>query len=168
MRLLKTYTAIGLAALLFPAAAFAADFSVKLSGGWNGKKVPAGQHCKLFGGNGKTPPMKVSGLPKGTQWLYVEYNDRSYAPLSKNGGHGIIGYPVKGASASLPAVPGMTKSLPGGAKVVKRARSSGKYASAGYLPPCSGGRGNQYFADVKAIDAGGKLLGQARVELGRY
>ncbi|WP_205470728.1 hypothetical protein [Breoghania sp. L-A4] len=119
----------------------------------------------MFGGNGKTPPMKVSGLPKGTEWIHAEFNERSYKPLSRNGGHGVIGYPVKGNAANLPA---NSTSLPGGAKVIKAARASGKYASRGYLPPCSGGRGNQYFADLKAVGKGGKVLGQARVELGRY
>lgn len=164
----KRISIIAATTILLSFSANAADFKAKLSGGWDGRKVPSGQHCRLFGGKGKTPPMKVTGLPAGTEWLYVEYNDASYGPLSKNGGHGIIGYPVKGTSASLKAVPGMTASLPGGAKVVKRARSSGKYASAGYLPPCSGGRGNKYFADVKAIGKGGKTLAKTRVELGKY
>lgn len=32
-----------------------AEMSVKLGGGWDGKKVPAGQQCSLHGGNGSTP-----------------------------------------------------------------------------------------------------------------
>lgn len=57
-----------------------AEMSVKLGGGWDGKKVPTGQHCKLHGGNGSTPPMKATNLPKGTAWVHVEYNDRDYQP----------------------------------------------------------------------------------------
>lgn len=149
-------------------AASAADFSVKLLAPWDGKKVPTGQECKIDGGNGATPPMKLSGLPKGTAWVLVEYNDLSYQPLSKNGGHGSIGYPVNSANPKLPAVPGMTAQLPNGIKVVKKARSSGRYASKGYLPPCSGGRGNKYSADVKAISADNKVLGVVKVSLGKY
>ena len=78
-----------------------AEMSVQLGGGWDGKKVPAGQQCSLHGGKGSTPLMKVTNLPKATAWGYVEYNDRDYQPLSYKGGHGVIGYPVKGGSADL-------------------------------------------------------------------
>jgi hypothetical protein len=52
--------------------------------------------------------------------------------------------------------------------VISAARGTGKYASKGYMPPCSGGRGNRYFAIVKAISSGGKVLEKQRVEIGRY
>ena len=145
-----------------------ADMKVTLKGGWNGKSVPKGQHCKLDGGNGATPPMKVSGLPKGTTWVHAEYNDKDYQPLSTKGGHGVIGYPVSGNSADIYAVPGLKGSLPGKAKVIKKARGTGKYASAGYMPPCSGGNGHRYFVDIKAIGTNGKVLEKKRVQIGRY
>ena len=145
-----------------------AEMSVKLGGGWDGKKVPAGQHCGLHGGNGSTPPMKVTNLPKGTAWVYVEYNDRDYQPLSYKGGHGVVGYPVTGSSANLYSVQGMKPKLKGKAKVISKARSTGQYASQGYLPQCSGGRNNRYFAVVKALDFGGKVLEKTNVEIGRY
>lgn len=148
--------------------AFAADFKVKLTGGWNGKTVPAGQHCRLHGGKGKTPPMTISGLPEGTEWVLVEYNDRDYKPLSKKGGHGSIGYPVSGTSVKLPAVAARSNKLPNGIFVHKKARSKGDYASKGYLPPCSGGKGNRYFADVHAMQGKKKKLGSVRVEMGKY
>lgn len=161
-------TSLTLCALSFMATSAYADMSVKLAGGWDGKKIPQGQQCKLFGGKGATPPMKVTGLPSGTQWIHVEFNDRDYRPLSKNGGHGVIGYPISGNSADLYSVPGLSGKLPGRAVVVSAAKSSGDYASAGYLPPCSGGKGNRYFAVVKAISSGGKILEKQRVDLGRY
>ena len=145
-----------------------AEMSVKLGGGWDGKKVPAGQQCSLHGGKGSTPPMKVTNLPKATAWVYVEYNDRDYQPLSYKGGHGVIGYPVKAGSADLYAVAGMTAKLKGNAKVISKARATGQYVSQGYLPPCSGGRNNRYFAVVKAVDASGKVLEKTNVEIGRY
>lgn len=158
-------SAIGLC--LVPSLASAA-MTVTLEAPWDGKKIPAGQHCPLFGGKGGTPPMAISGLPKGTAWVVVAFNDRDYAPLSRNGGHGTIGFPVKGTSAKLPAVPGMTDKLPGGARVLAKAKSTGEYASAGYLPPCSGGRGNRYHAEVSATGADGKVIETVRVEIGRY
>ncbi len=145
-----------------------AEMQVRLLPPWGGANVPAGQQCTLFGGNGATPPMRITNLPAGTAEIVVQYNDLSYRPLSKNGGHGTIGYRVSGSSASLPAVPGMTKNLPDGVRVVRRARSSGRYASPGYLPPCSGGKGNTYAATILAKSASGKTLEKITIPIGRY
>ena len=156
-----------IAVVVSSSAAFA-EMQVALGAPWDGKRVPKGQHCTLHGGQGATPPMRVSAIPAGTVMLAVEYNDKSYAPLSSKGGHGVIGYPVKGNTADLPAVPGMTDKLPAGIRVISKARSTGQYASPGYLPPCSGGRGNDYRADVKAVGADGKVIEKVTVRLGRY
>ena len=152
-------------ALTVPAAA---EMSVALKAPWDGQKVPTGQQCVLFGGKGATPPMMIKGLPAGTAAVVVEFNDKSYPPLSTNGGHGAIGFKVSGKTANLPAVPGMTNKVPKGSYVVHAARSSGEYASKGYLPPCSGGRGNRYEAVVKALGADGKLLEKVSISIGRY
>jgi len=152
---------------LLPAAALA-EMTVTLGAPWDGKRVPKGQQCPKFGGAGATPPMTVTGLPAGTAMVVLSFNDKNYPPLSRNGGHGQIGFPVKGSSADLPAVPGMTKRLPGGARVLAPAKSTGAYASPGYLPPCSGGRGNRYVVDVIAVDAAGKPLEKQTVDIGRY
>jgi hypothetical protein len=145
-----------------------AEMQIALGAPWDGKRIPKGQHCSLQGGKGATPPMRITGLPAGTAMVVVEYNDKSYAPLSSKGGHGIIGFPVKGSSADLPSVPGMTDRFQGGIRLIAKARSTGKYASDGYLPPCSGGRGNDYRADVKAIGQNGAVLEKVTVKLGRY
>ncbi len=146
----------------------AAKMTVTLGAPWDGKRVPRGQQCQLHGGKGATPPMVVAGLPRGTASVVVAFNDLSFGPLSRNGGHGTIGFPVRGTTANLPAVPGMTARLPGTAVVVAKALSSGQYASPGYLPPCSGGQNNRYVADVSAVGADGKVLETLRVEIGRY
>lgn len=146
----------------------AAEIKVQLQAPWTGDKIPAGQQCKMHGGNGATPPMKVSGLPAGTVAVLVEYDDKSFQPLSSRGGHGTLLYPVSGASATLPSVPGMTDKLPGGVRVHKKARSTGQYGSKGYLPPCSGGRGNRYTATLYAIGADGKKGEKTQITIGRY
>lgn len=156
-------TALALLATALPLTAEAA-MTVKLGAPWDGKTVPRGQQCSMHGGKGTTPPMAVAGLPKGTAGIVVYYNDLNSPPLSKNGGHGILSFPAKGASATLPAVPGGTKSMPAGVTLVKGARE----LSSGYLPPCSGGRGHRYVADVVAVGADGKALETLRVDLGRY
>lgn len=159
------------AALVLTASPVWADgLAVTLGGGWDGVKIPSGQQCTLDGGNGATPPMTVSGLPDGTARVTVAFNDRDYPPLSSNGGHGVIAFPVTpvSGSADIPAVPGLSSSLPGGAEVVSAARSSGDYASPGYLPPCSGGDRHAYWATVTAVAADGAALSSTTVELGRW
>ena len=142
---------------------------------WDGKAVPKGQQCSKFSGAGGTPALIVDGVPEGANAIIVEFNDRSYAPLSANGGHGKIGFWVKGGgAATLASVPGEKSELPEGSFLEARNRATGSFARPGYLPPCSGGKGNAYFAEVKAVYKGkteaekGKLLAVGAIELGRY
>lgn len=146
----------------------AGAMEVTLGAPWDGKTVPPGQQCRLDGGKGATPPLTVKGLPKGTAMVVLSFDDQDYPPLSTRGGHGQIGFPVTGPSASLPAVPGMAARLPGGAKVVAKARGTGEYASPGYLPPCSGGKGHRYTVEVIAVGADGQRLQAVKLGLGRY
>jgi hypothetical protein len=164
------FAALGLAALALPAAAQSTLTIAFADPSWTGDKIPAGQHCRLLGGDGSTPALEVSGLPEGTAQVNVEFNDESYRPLSTDGGHGIIGFtvtPTDGA-ATLPSVPGYSTDLPEGAFVVAKARTRAPYDSVGYLPPCSGGQGNTYSADVKALSADGTEVGNGYIVLGKY
>ncbi|WP_233270334.1 YbhB/YbcL family Raf kinase inhibitor-like protein [Chachezhania sediminis] len=164
----QAFTGLLAAAILSSTIALA-DMAVQLLPPWDGKTVPPGQQCTEFGGNGGTPPMKVTGIPAGAKWLIGYFNDKDYSPLSKNGGHGTIGWPVKGTTMELKPVPGMTDKLPGGAVVIKPTRAKGKFISPGYLPPCSGGRKNRYAVDLVAVDSAGKALAQVKnVMIGRY
>ncbi len=163
------------ALVLLAGAAAAAELKVSFADpAWDGKKVPKGQHCSKFGGKGATPPLMVEHIPDGANAIIVEFNDDSYQPLSYDGGHGKIGFWLKPGvtSASLPSVPGETKKMPEGAFLEKRNRATGAYKQPGYLPPCSGGRRNKYFADVLAVHkAEGEkpeVLAKARIKLGRY
>ena len=142
---------------------------------WDGKMIPKGQQCTKFSGKGATPALNVDGIPADANAIVVEFNDRSYQPLSWDGGHGKIGFWIKegSTSASLPSVPGETKDLPEGVFVEKRNRATGEYARPGYLPPCSGGRGNKYFAEVKAVKKvegkkKSKVLAKTKIQLGKY
>lgn len=140
---------------------------------WDGKHVPSGQQCSMYGGKGSTPRIKVENVPTGANAIIVEFNDQSYGPLSSDGGHGKIGFKHGGgATATLPAVPGGTRELPAGTFLEADNRAGGSYG-VGYLPPCSGGRGNSYFADVKAVykadkPEDNKLLATGRFQLGNY
>ncbi|PIE45170.1 MAG: hypothetical protein CSA45_03825 [Gammaproteobacteria bacterium] len=146
---------------------------VEFSGGrWNGKTIPKGQQCRRYGGKGNTPPLTVIGVPKAANAIIVEYNDLSYSKLSSNGGHGKIGYWIEGDErVNIPAIRGETKALTGKSFLEANNRSG---IADGYLPPCSGGRGNTYEAVVKAVykptdsEEKGKLLGMGRIILGKY
>lgn len=136
---------------------------------WTGDKVPEDQWCPLQGGHGATPALTVSGLPDGTASINVAFNDESYQPMNE-GGHGILNFKVMaGATATLPSVPGnTTEGFPEGASVATASRGTGEYASPGYLPPCSGGRGNTYSATLTALDSSGTVLGEGKITLGTY
>ncbi len=140
---------------------------------WTGDRIPDGQHCKKFGGEGATPPLKVSGIPAQANAIVVEFNDRSYQPLSSGGGHGKIGFVIEPGvgEAVLPAVPGGTKTMPEGAWLEKKNRATGAWSSPGYLPPCSGGRGNVYEAKVFAVVRDGDdydKIAEGKIRLGKY
>ena len=157
--------------------ALSADLSVTFAdAAWNGKRIPSGQHCKKFGGNGSTPPLSVSGIPSQANAIIVEFNDKSYNTLSYDGGHGKVGFLIQeGTSeATLNPVPGGTKELPEGTWLVAKNRARGDWTSDGYLPPCSGGKGNKYTAEVLAvvIDPESKkikdTLAKGKITLGKY
>jgi len=120
---------------------------------WDGKRIPKGQQCKKFGGSGATPPLHVSDIPPEANAIVIEFNDLDYRPLRRNGAHGIMGFEIEPGVGSvvLPAVPGGTNDMPTGVWLVKKNRAKGGFATAGYLPPCSGGRGNKYQAEVYAV-----------------
>jgi hypothetical protein len=142
---------------------------------WTGRAIPSGQQCTQFGGKGASPAIRVKNIPPGTTDVVVEFNDRDFQPLSFDGGHGKIrvAVPAGAPEVVVPSVPGETSSLPPG--VVKEAGHRASFSPGTvYLPPCSGGRGHLYFADVKAVarpaapSEAGKLLGTGRITLGRY
>jgi hypothetical protein len=158
-------------ALIFAAPAFAQSaLTLQFADpAWDGVTVPAGQQCKLQGGEGATPELDVSGIPAGTTTINLAFNDETYQPMN-DGGHGIIAFAVTptGDVATLPSIPGNSEDLPDGASVATASRGTGEYASPGYLPPCSGGQGNSYSATATALDASGKELATGKIELGKY
>lgn len=167
----KPVLAGALMALLACAPAVAQDaFGVSFADpAWDGVTVPEGQHCSLQGGMGATPALEVTGLPEGTTQINVAFNDETYQPMNE-GGHGTLGFAVEAGatSASLPSVPGETEDLPEGVTLVAANRTSGDFLRPGYMPPCSGGRGNTYSADVSAVGEDGSELATTRITLGTY
>ncbi|MEJ2059934.1 MAG: hypothetical protein P8Y64_05535 [Gammaproteobacteria bacterium] len=141
---------------------------------WDGKTIPPGQQCHRFGGEASTPRLKVSDIPQGTQALVLAFSDRDYPPMN-HGGHGQIGYrlPTRVKQTIVPSVPGHTFTLPPGFFLIK-AHANPKWDKPGaYMPPCSGGKGHEYYVTVQAVTLNAygkpdKVLGQTVVEMGRY
>jgi hypothetical protein len=167
--------AAGLFLVPLPSPASAGELAVAFADpAWTGERVPEGQQCSRYGGHGKTPALRVSGIPVGADAIILEFNDETYKPMDR-GGHGIIGFRIALREAVLlPSVAGETNELPEGVFVVAPhlANKPGYSPGTAYLPPCSGGKGNTYTATVKAVrtHAGGRreTLAAIRLVLGTY
>ncbi len=141
---------------------------------WNGVKVPPNQQCNRFGGAAETPRLAISNIPADANAVIMEYSDRDAAHMD-NGGHGKIGYkiPAKAKNVTVPTVKGHTFDLPADFFVVAPHASPSWDTAGAYMPPCSGGRGNRYYATVKAVYEAPEgeqslLLGKGKIELGKY
>lgn len=119
---------------------------------WTGGKIPGGQQCNKFGGNGATPALQVGNISAQADAIVVEYSDRDSRKMDR-GGHGKIGYRIDSGTSSVtvPSVPGHTFELPEGFFIVAPHRNPAWDKAGAYMPPCSGGKGNRYYATVKAV-----------------
>lgn len=142
---------------------------------WDGKKIPQGQQCRKFGGKGSTPPLVVSNIPKQANAIIMEYSDRDWPPMN-NGGHGIIGFNIAPGTkeTKIPPLPGHSYDLPKGFFLVAEHMGPAWDKAGAYMPPCSGGRGNEFYVVVKAVrlakpgDKSGKVLAMGELVLGVY
>ena len=139
---------------------------------WIGGTVPSAEVCKRFNTRpGNAPSIRVSGLPAATASIELSFDDTSAGGFFDNGGHGIIHYKLPNAGASevlIPSFPGQTNKLPPGFSVKRNFTSQAWDNGLGYLPPCSGGRGNTYTVDIRALDAQGARIAETSLTLGRY
>ncbi len=167
-----THVALALLAILtlVVGGAHAADLALALADAkWDGKVIPDGMQCAKYGGaSAASPAIRAGTIPAGTVRLVLEFDDEDYAPLSSDGGHGKFAYAVAAGAAEVvvPSIPqGITGGFPPGVSMLASNRSQ---IAAGYLPPCSGGRGHRYSVTVRAMSAAGKTLAKSDLALGRY
>lgn len=152
------------------ASPLAAEMTATLSAPWDGITVPADQVCAYRGGAAPmTPEVALDGVPMGTTRVVVRYNDYSY-PGFDQGGHGILGFAATAGAMVLPSVPAETADLPEGIEQIRMPLAPRPYSrtGAGYLPPCSGGRGHLYGMEITAEDAEGTALEVIRLDMGTY
>lgn len=161
---MKKFSFGSLLFLLLPTISSAGELEISFNGkGWDGVKIPSNEICRQYGGNGSTPPLKISKIPKGTDKIQTEYNAVDYAKLA-NGGHGIFQFEHNGSQqASLKSIQGETNEMPKGVTMI----SSNRWSGYGYLPPCSGGAGSRYSVTIKAMK-GTDVLDQSTVVIGKY
>ena len=158
------------AAMASPASSMEVSFA---DTAWDGKTVPAGQQCQKFGGKTPgTPKFKIAQIPSGTTEIVFEYSDRDYAPID-NGGHGIVAYKLsdKATDVVVPSVPGHTFDLSSPFTGVKAHQGPGWDKAGAYMPPCSGGKGNNYYVTIKAVSAKGsekQVLAEKVIEMGKF
>jgi hypothetical protein len=138
---------------------------------WIEKDIPKGENCKYFKGNGNTPRIQVNNIPNGANAIIVEFSDKTYTPMD-NGGHGKIGIWTNGKSSiTIPSVAGETKNMPDNMFIEKMHKGLKRGKAGAYLPPCSGGKGNTYYATIKAVSKTNdntKVLGGESLVLGIY
>lgn len=157
-------------ALIMPTTVIAADFAAKISDpSWNGKQVPKGQQCNRFGGKAMSPSLSVSGIPSNADVLILAFDDRSYGPMN-NGGHGQVIYNIKKGSehVEVPSIAPHTFELPAGFALLTAHKAPSWDTAGAYMPPCSGGQGNEYVVVVKAATTNGDVIAKVDVPMGKY
>ena len=164
---------VSLCLLVLPAPLTAADLEVSfVDPAWNGEEVPEGEQCQKFGGQGRSPELRVRNIPAQADLLTLDFDDQSYAAMD-NGGHGRIGYQIEPGvlEVVIPRVDGHTMELPENFLVIEAHRAPTWDKAGAYLPPCSGGSGNAYHITVRAVhQMGGEqhVLAETGIAMGKY
>lgn len=141
--------------------------------GWDGETIPDGQQCQRHGGiMPSTPEIRVRNLPDQVNLLIAEYSDRDYEPMN-HGGHGRMAFTVTPNQplVKLPKVRGHTFQMPKGSLILEAHRNPKHDKAGAYMPPCSGGKGHEYYVTLKAVHFDGENVesfGEQVLELGTY
>jgi len=150
------------------AADFSATFVNKI---WNKVEVPKSEVCSNYNTRpGKTPTIALTNIPTGASKIILAFSDETFAGM-RDGGHGVIAYkiPKKTLNITVPSIKGETFDIPKNFSIVTGHRG-GKFGKTegAYLAPCSGGKGNTYSVEIKAVDNANKTLGTTSLTLGKF
>jgi hypothetical protein len=141
--------------------------------GWDGKTIPDGQQCQRFGGiMPATPEIRIRNLPDDVNLIIAEYSDRDYKPMN-HGGHGRMAFAITPDQhlIKLPRVDGHSFHMPKGSFILAPHRNPEHDKAGAYMPPCSGGKGHEYYVTLKAVHFDGENVesfGKQVLELGKY
>ena len=148
----------------------AAELNVQFANNaWDGIKIPEGQQCQKFGGNHPaTPELIVTGIPAGSSGILLEYSDRDSQRMN-NGGHGRMRFNINSAvtKVKIPSVLGHTFAIPPAFTMIEEHRGDGWDKAGAYMPPCSGGKGHEYYLTIKTVK-GDKVTAETMIEMGKY
>lgn len=144
-----------------------------LDAGWDGLEIPFQGRCGDCGGGGRSPTLRIGGLPAEANEVVVEFNDLRIKDLATNGGHGTLAVGTGGKdSVLLPSVREETMKLPQGVRCVRKHRCVFYgHKEGAFKAPCGCGQGNEYVAKVMAVHREGekiKVLAQKEVPLGVF
>jgi phosphatidylethanolamine-binding protein (PEBP) family uncharacterized protein len=129
---------------------------------WNGKRIPVALQCVKRGGINpvRSPELKVSGAPAGTQKLVVFFND----PHAINN-HGLFSYESTAADGvyTVPAIRSGNAKLPAGMELFQ----GGSTWGAGYNAPCPQQPMQHNFkVTVYALSDAGVVLAKGEADMG--
>ena len=159
----------GVVTILIYFSAFAAeDHKIEfVDSMWDGKTIPDEQQCpsKGDGVNPHTPKLKITNLPKGTNYLLMVITDEDYG---QSGDHGIFRLKIPSGATEIifPRIYQLKEEMPPGVTIEKGNRWV--MGVGHYLSPCSGGRNHNYYSDIVAYGEGDKKLGENYIDWGRY
>lgn len=72
---------------------------------WDGREIPVDGRCRQCGGRGRSPALRIGGLPAAANDVIVEFNDLRIPDLARNGGHGTLAVATGGQpTVVLPSV----------------------------------------------------------------
>jgi hypothetical protein len=139
---------------------------------WDGKTIPSNEVCHKFNSRaGNAPKIAINNLNATSTKIELSFNDESAGPEFNFGGHVVIEYQLPNEvknSITVPSIPGQVKELPENFSIKRNFTSRAWDTGFGYLPPCSGGKGNLYTVTIKAYNDKGEITGDTKLTLGRY
>jgi hypothetical protein len=141
--------------------------------GWDGRAIPVAGRCQDCGGLGRSPALRIGGLPAEATEVIVEFDDLRILDLREDGGHGTIAIATGGKpEVVLPSVDEETMSLPPGVRCVRQHRCViFGHDPGAFKAPCGCGQGNEYAATVMAVRQSGELgvvLARTVINLGAF
>jgi len=163
----------GTGAIIYTPTETVAELQVSfVDSSWDGTTIPVSGICKEGRGGGRSPSMRIGGIPSGADAIVVEFNDTGRPYLAEYGGHGAIWMATGGATELvIPSVQERSSELPAGVHM-EHAHMAEGFGPGAYLAPCSLGMGHLYVAHIMAVRRQGPegplLLAEASLPLGLY